>query len=73
MRSRARTTQFASSSGNVPNASLATNPFRGLVVVCPYLPDVDLHKPAPIKDYGKYLLEMVLPRVRSELPVTGKG
>jgi hypothetical protein len=51
------------------NAGLEANPFRGLVVVCPYLPDVDLRKPAPIKDYGKYLLETVLPRVRAELPV----
>ena len=51
------------------NRSLASNPFQGLVVVCPYLPDVDLHKPAPIKDYGRYLLESVLPRVRAELPV----
>lgn len=51
------------------NAALSSNPFKGLVVVCPYLPDVDLHKPEPIKDYGRYLLETVLPRVRAELPV----
>ena len=51
------------------NTSLAANPFKGLVVVCPYLPDVDLRKPAPIKDYARYLLETVLPRVRAELPV----
>jgi len=50
------------------NASLTTRPFEGLIVVCPYLPDVDLHKPAPIKDYARYLLEVVLPRVRAELP-----
>lgn len=51
------------------NASLATTPFKGLIVVCPYLPDVDLHKPQPaVKDYARYLLETVLPRVRAELP-----
>ncbi|CAN5756087.1 hypothetical protein BH11MYX4_BH11MYX4_39930 [soil metagenome] len=50
------------------NASLVTHPFQGLIVVCPYLPDVDLHKPAPVKDYARYLLEVVLPRVRAELP-----
>jgi enterochelin esterase-like enzyme len=50
------------------NTSLASNPFQGLIVVCPYLPDVDLHKPAPIKDYARYLLDTVLPRVRAELP-----
>lgn len=51
------------------NESLAGAPFKGMVVVCPYLPDVDLRKPAPIRDYGRYLLETVLPRVRAELPV----
>lgn len=51
------------------NASLASAPFKGLVVVCPYLPDVDLRKLGPIADYGRYLLETVLPRVRAELPV----
>lgn len=51
------------------NASLAAIPFKGLVVVCPYLPDVDLRKPAPIREYGRFLLESVLPRVRAELPV----
>ena len=51
------------------NEGLVAQPFKGLVVVCPYLPDVDLRKLAPIKDYGRYLLEVVLPRVRAELPV----
>jgi enterochelin esterase-like enzyme len=51
------------------NEGLVTQPFKGLVIVCPYLPDLDLRKPAPIKDYGRYLLETVLPRVRAELPV----
>ncbi|MDB4943669.1 MAG: putative esterase [Labilithrix sp.] len=50
------------------NASLAAQPFEGLVVVCPYVPDLDLRKPAPIRDYGRYLLEVVLPRVRAEVP-----
>ncbi len=50
------------------NTSLAKDPFKGLIVVCPYLPDVDLHKIAPMKDYGRYLLEKVIPRVRAELP-----
>lgn len=51
------------------NASLAATPFKGMVIVCPYLPDVDLKKLAPMKDYGRYLLETVMPRVRAELPV----
>jgi enterochelin esterase-like enzyme len=51
------------------NKELEARPFKGIVVVCPYLPDVDLGKPGPIKDYGKYLLETVMGRVRKELPV----
>lgn len=50
------------------NASLVTQPFQGMIVVCPYVPDLDLHKPAPLRDYGRYLLEAVLPRVRAEAP-----
>jgi enterochelin esterase-like enzyme len=50
------------------NGELAARPFGGLIVVCPYLPDVDLGKLGPIKDYGKYLQETVLARVRKELP-----
>lgn len=51
------------------NDELTAQPFKGMVVVCPYLPDVDLRKPGPIKEYGRYLLDVVLPRVRAELPV----
>ncbi len=51
------------------NDELAARPFKGMVVVCPYLPDVDLRKPVPMKEYGRYLLDVVLPRVRAELPV----
>jgi enterochelin esterase-like enzyme len=51
------------------NTELRAHPYRGAVVVCPYLPDFDLRKPAPIRAYGTYLLETVLPRVRRELPV----
>lgn len=51
------------------NEGLAARPFGGLVVVCPYLPDLDLRKAAPMRAYGRYLFESVLPRVRKELPV----
>ena len=51
------------------NASLSATPFKGLVVVCPYSPDLDLRKLGPIKDYGRYLLDSVLTRVRKEVPV----
>jgi enterochelin esterase-like enzyme len=51
------------------NRDLEARPFKGIVVVCPYLPDVELRKLAPIREYGEYLLTTVLPRVRAELPV----
>lgn len=50
------------------NASLAAQPFGGLIVVCPWLPDV---RPAPTGDItqlGRYLIDQVLPRVRKETP-----
>ena len=51
------------------NARLARSPYRGLVVVCPYLPDLDLKSPLALRDYGDYLKHTVLPRARRELPV----
>lgn len=51
------------------NEALAAQPFRGLVVLCPYSPDVDLRKPPQIREYGDYLMRSVLPRAKKELPV----
>lgn len=53
------------------NAALAAKPFAGLVIVCPYSPDVDLRKPKQIADYGAYLTQTVLARANKELPVVG--
>lgn len=51
------------------NEALAKEPFAGLVVLCPYSPDVDLRKPPQIRDYSDYLMRSVLPRAKKELPV----
>lgn len=51
------------------NKALAEQPFRGLVIVCPYSPDVDLRKPPQIREYGDYVMRSVLPRAKRELPV----
>lgn len=52
------------------NRDLGARPFSGVVVICPYLPDLELRgKPGPIREYGRYLLESLLPRARRELPV----
>lgn len=46
------------------NAALAQQPYRGVVVLCPYLPDLDLDKREPQTDYGRFLVEQLLPRAR---------
>ncbi len=50
------------------NAELAARPFGGLVVVCPYVPDMHLEDGEAIDAYGQWLLERLLPRVRREMP-----
>lgn len=54
------------------NASLAERPFRGLIVVCPYVPDVlDERRRARLDSaapFGRHLVETLLPRVRREAP-----
>lgn len=54
------------------NARLASAPYRGLVVVCPYLPDLELKSPLALRDYGDFVRSVLLPRVRRELPVVDK-
>ena len=53
------------------NAALAARPFGGLVVVCPYVPDVHLEDGDAIDAYGAWLLGTLLPRVRREMPALG--
>ncbi|MBX3224514.1 MAG: hypothetical protein KF795_28630, partial [Labilithrix sp.] len=50
------------------NDALGRRPFAGLVVVCPYSPDVDLRKPNQIREYADYFMNAVLPRAKRELP-----
>ncbi len=52
------------------NAQLAEQPFRGLIVVCPYTPDIlgaerSLDAARPL---GKFIVDEVLPRVYEETP-----
>ncbi len=54
------------------NASLAERPFRGLVVVCPWVPDLvnerdrtNLDAPLP---FGRFVVESLLPRAWDETP-----
>jgi hypothetical protein len=54
------------------NASLAERPFRGLIVACPWVPDLvnekergNLDAPLP---FGRFVVEDLLPRVVAETP-----
>jgi enterochelin esterase-like enzyme len=53
------------------NEALSKRQFAGIVVVCPYSPDVDLRKPAQIRAYSEYVMGEVIPRAKKELPVLG--
>jgi hypothetical protein len=50
------------------NASLAARPFGGLIVACPWLPDVRPAATGDVRTYGRYLIDVLLPRVRRETP-----
>lgn len=50
------------------NADLAARPFGGLIVACPYVPDFDLRTFRDVRAYGRWLIDVLLPRVRSETP-----
>ncbi|MCA9585731.1 MAG: esterase [Myxococcales bacterium] len=50
------------------NDDLGKTPFGGLVVACPYLPDLELRKPEAIAPYARFIVDTLLPRVRRETP-----
>lgn len=50
------------------NASLSAQPMRGLIVVCPHLPDVKPATTGDVTAYSRFLLDVLLPRVRRETP-----
>ena len=50
------------------NASLAAHPFGGLIVVCPWLPDVRPAATGDIHLLTRYLIDVLLPKVRRDTP-----
>jgi iron(III)-salmochelin esterase len=50
------------------NTDLAAHPFGGVIVACPYVPDLDLRTFKDMRAYGKWIVETFLPRVRRETP-----
>lgn len=51
------------------NRALAAQPFRGVVVLCPYLPDLELAQAEPQDRYGRFLIDTLLPHARERLPI----
>jgi hypothetical protein len=50
------------------NHRLVANPFLGLIVACPYLPDLELGDDAAVAAFGHFVTDVLLPRIRGELP-----
>jgi hypothetical protein len=55
------------------NAQLASRPFRGVIVACPFMPDGDVHSTTPqmgptTASRAEFILKMLLPKVRAETP-----
>jgi enterochelin esterase-like enzyme len=50
------------------NASLAARAFGGLIVACPWLPDVRPAATGDIAAFGRYVLDVLLPRIRWDTP-----
>lgn len=50
------------------NARLASRPFGGLIVVCPWLPDVRPAATGDITAYARFVTDTLLPRVYREAP-----
>jgi len=47
---------------------LAAGSMRGLVLACPYMPDLPVAEPGAFDEYARWLVETVVPRARREAP-----
>jgi len=54
------------------NGALARRPFGGLIVVCPWLPDVHPASTGDIAPYARFVTEVLLPKVRAETPALAR-
>jgi iron(III)-salmochelin esterase len=50
------------------NAQLGARPFRGLVVACPFMPNIEIGRPGALDGYARWIVETVIPRARAEAP-----
>jgi hypothetical protein len=51
------------------NASLFERPFGGLVVACPYLPDLRSAATADVAPFARFVLDVLVPAARAQAPV----
>jgi hypothetical protein len=49
------------------NSSLQKTPYGGLVIACPYAPDLSDRSADGAQSYGRFLMDSLLPRVRKEV------
>jgi len=54
-------------------AAINARAFRGVVVACPYLPDLDLLSDSELKNYGRAIVDSLVSRVRKEAPVIARA
>ncbi|HXX68037.1 MAG TPA: alpha/beta hydrolase-fold protein [Polyangiaceae bacterium] len=50
------------------NASLKQAPFRGVVVACPWMPDLDATSADEVALYARFVTDVLVPRVRGDAP-----
>ncbi len=50
------------------NASLASQPLRGVIVACPHLPDFKTPTTNDLTAYLRFVIDVLLPRVRRDTP-----
>ncbi len=50
------------------NRELALRPFRGMVIACPYMPDLQIGSSAELDRYARWITDVVVPRARREAP-----
>jgi enterochelin esterase-like enzyme len=50
------------------NADLAQRPFRGMVVACPYMPDLQIGSASELNRYASWITDIVIPRAHKEAP-----
>ena len=54
------------------NSALAARPYGGLIIACPYVPDLDLRNDAGLRAYGHFITDALVPRVRRETPAIAR-